>query len=325
MMTQLPSTTSTTRMAPFPFDRAWAIHEAASLACLLEASASKVGNVTPSHAFEDMAFSHFAASATAIGHTFQHLTSSPDHRPVESVGTMTLELVRAMMQACGTNTYLGTILLFAPLAHAAQQLQRNTSGEVDTALLQQAVAETLLTLTPADSADVYESIRIASAGGLGSQDQHDVQTSPAPTSLVEAMLQVASFDAVARQFTNGFGDVFHSLLPWLAEELSRGLYNPPISLDDIVCRLQLRWMSHEPDGLIWRKLGEDDARQVQFEAKRIWNVVQNCPASVPCSHIPEVLELDRLLREQGNRRNPGTTADLIAATLFVHLLTGSNA
>ena len=32
--------------------------------------------------------------------------------------------------------------------------------------------------------------------------------------------------------------------------------------------------------------------------------------------------LDRFLRSDGNRRNPGTTADLIAATLFVALRNG---
>jgi triphosphoribosyl-dephospho-CoA synthetase len=31
-------------------------------------------------------------------------------------------------------------------------------------------------------------------------------------------------------------------------------------------------------------------------------------------------ELDGFLRSEGHRRNPGTTADLIAATLFVKLL-----
>ncbi|MFN3193347.1 MAG: triphosphoribosyl-dephospho-CoA synthase [Aureliella sp.] len=311
-------------MAPFPFDRIWTIHEAASMACLLEASASKIGNVTPMHSFEDMAFSHFAASATAISQTLQHLTSAADPNPIASVGTMTLKSVQAMIKACGTNTYLGTILLFTPLAHAARQLRQNAANKIGAASLQQAVSEALSALTHADSADVYESIRIASAGGLGSSDQHDVETSPAPESLVEAMGHVASFDAVARQYTNGFADIFGSLLPWLNEELSRSSTRPEVTVNDAICRLQLRWMSHEPDGLIWRKLGKDAACEVQSEAKRIWEVVRDRPNSTPCSNIPEVIALDRSLREHGNQRNPGTTADLIAATLFVRLLMGSN-
>ena len=39
----------------------------AQLACLLEVSAEKPGNVTPTHSFEDMHYEDFLRSAVAIG------------------------------------------------------------------------------------------------------------------------------------------------------------------------------------------------------------------------------------------------------------------
>ncbi len=40
---------------------------AASLACMLEVSAEKVGNVTPSQRFADACFHDFVSSALALG------------------------------------------------------------------------------------------------------------------------------------------------------------------------------------------------------------------------------------------------------------------
>jgi triphosphoribosyl-dephospho-CoA synthase len=45
---------------------------AAQLACLLEASAPKPGNVSPGRNFSDLAYVDFLASAAAIGEPFLH-------------------------------------------------------------------------------------------------------------------------------------------------------------------------------------------------------------------------------------------------------------
>jgi triphosphoribosyl-dephospho-CoA synthetase len=48
-------------------DQRWSIGQCATLACLLEVTASKPGNVHRGCDFEDMTFLDFAVSATAIG------------------------------------------------------------------------------------------------------------------------------------------------------------------------------------------------------------------------------------------------------------------
>lgn len=291
-----------------PFDRQWSVADAITLACTLEAAAAKVGNVHPGHSFPQTHFGHFASSAIAIRACFES--------PAESVGQLVLRTVQATIDQVGSNTNLGMLLLFAPLAIAIEKSDRAVVDDV-----RRRVREVLSSLTSADAEAVYEAIRLANPGGLGERDEADVQSTTALTlGLREAMQQVASFDAVARQYTNGFADIFQRLLPWLATQLT--ISQTPV---EAIERLHLHWLAYEPDGLIIRKAGQTVAEQAQKLAKQAVQQLDNLPAKPtdfrsPIASLPAVVELDRFLRADGNRRNPGTTADLIAATLFVRLV-----
>lgn len=285
-----------------PLDQTWPIAQAVELACILEATAPKVGNVHPAARFADMHFGHFVTSAATIATVF---ADSP-HR---SVGELILSAIDATRRRVGCNTNLGTVLLLAPLAVAATQ-RTNTSPPPTTRQLATSTARVLQSLTSEDSRNVYSAIRLAQPGGLGEKTENDIHSEP-PDNLLDAMSQVAKQDAVARQYVNGFTDVFETLLPWLREELQR--CDDPLQA---IVRLQLRWLADQPDGLIVRKLGIEQARQVQLLAHITWQSLQ---ASNTLA-ISELDSLDRFLREKGNLRNPGTTADLIAATLFCQLI-----
>jgi triphosphoribosyl-dephospho-CoA synthase len=285
---------------PFPFDRSWNLPEAVALACQLEASAAKLGNVHPQASFADMSFAHFAAGAIVTGNCFQETHG-------KSVGELILDAVTATRQRIGCNTNLGTLLLFGPIAKAFE----NSSP------LKQALQAVLEQLTKQDSERVYAAIRVAHPGGLGQREKYDIDTA-SPPDLLAAMAEVRDFDAVARQYTNNFGDIFDYLLPWLDVELAR-----TADVLDAICRLQLRWLSHEPDGLIVRKLGKQAAMDVQARAVKTWKLVKQ--SSAPLHTRPEYLALDAALRDRtddgpGNPLNPGTTADLIAAALLIKLL-----
>jgi triphosphoribosyl-dephospho-CoA synthase len=282
----------------FPLDRKWPIPVAAELACTLEVSAFKAGNVHPHAAFDNMHFGHFVASSMAIRDVFANAAS-------ESVGRLVLDAVIATRTAAGCNTNLGTLLLLAPLAKAAA-----TDDKLD---LQDGVRRVLAELTQQDSELVYQAIRAAQPGGMGRRAEDDV-SGPAPDCLIAAMRCVSGVDAVARQYTNDYQDIFERLLPWLQAELESSF--GPL---EAISRLQLRCLAHEPDGLIARKLGNPAAREIQQLARELlpsWE-----PQDAPVAELKVVQDFDRYLRSDGHRRNPGTTADLIAATLFVQLLT----
>src|SRR6188472_2004114 len=85
---------------------------AAQLACLLEVSAPKPGNVSPGRHFDDLRYEDFLASALAIG--------EPLARAGEcSVGSTIRLAIEATAKLTRSNTNLGIVLLFAPLARAA--------------------------------------------------------------------------------------------------------------------------------------------------------------------------------------------------------------
>src|SRR5438309_7153481 len=85
---------------------------AAQLACLIEASAPKPGNVSPGRHFTDARYEDFLASAAAIGEPMAGAGSRP-------VGATVRLAVEATARWTSSNTNLGIVLLLAPLARAA--------------------------------------------------------------------------------------------------------------------------------------------------------------------------------------------------------------
>ena len=82
-----------------------------TLACMLEVSAPKPGNVHRGADFEDLTFYDFIQSAVAIGSVFER-------HQVLSLGQLVFAAVEATRSVVSTNTNLGLILLMAPLAKA---------------------------------------------------------------------------------------------------------------------------------------------------------------------------------------------------------------
>ena len=85
---------------------------AAQLACVLEVSAEKPGNITPSHDFHDTSYEDMLRSAIAVG---PELARAGDR----GVGETVLAVVEASRRVAPANTNLGIALLLAPLAKAA--------------------------------------------------------------------------------------------------------------------------------------------------------------------------------------------------------------
>jgi triphosphoribosyl-dephospho-CoA synthase len=164
-----------------------------------------------------------------------------------------------------------------------------------------------------DTRHVYEAIRISAAAGLGHVEKASVFDDPAPElTLVEAMRLASERDLVARQYCNDFADVFR-IAAWIEHGVERGW-----SREAAIVRGHIRQMANEPDSLIRRKLGPQVAEQAQAMAERVLD------AGLPGDDAYErgLADLDFWLRSDGHRRNPGTTADLIAAALFVLLREG---
>ena len=272
------------------------IAAAAQLACLLEVSAPKPGNVSPERHFHDTRYEDFLASAVAIGPALARAGERP-------LGATIRAAVEATARWTRSNTNLGIVLLLAPLARAAAG-----SGGSLRARLFAALAET----TVADAADAYVAIRRARPGGLGAASAEDVSAPPTVT-LREAMALAAERDAVAREYVTDFEITFEVGAPALAHARDRGL-----GWSDATVECFLALLAAVPDTHVARKLGGAEAERLSARAREV--VAAGGTAS------PEgraaLTAFDAELRDARNTRNPGTTADLTCAALFVVILEG---
>ncbi|HEX6049336.1 MAG TPA: triphosphoribosyl-dephospho-CoA synthase [Gemmatimonadaceae bacterium] len=281
------------------------IAAAAQLACLLEASAPKPGNVSRAAAFGDTSYEHFLASAAAIGTPLGRASTRP-------LGGTVLACIRETRRWVRTNTNLGMVLLFAPLARAAGRLAPTMAG-VGRAELRETLGDVLANTTVADARDVYAAIRLASPGGLGVADEQDIADEPTVT-LREAMQLAAERDDIAREYVSDFETTFETAAPTLDDALTAGL-----DWNDAVVETFLTVLAARPDTHIARRGGAALASSVSAQARAA--LAAGGVRTAGGRHA--ITELDAALRGgDGNLANPGTTADLTAAAIFVVLLGG---
>jgi triphosphoribosyl-dephospho-CoA synthase len=182
-------------------------------------------------------------------------------------------------------------------------------AEPDSGHRRRDLEQVLSRLNVDDARRAYEAIRLANPGGLGDTPKQDVREEPTVT-LLEAMRLAADRDLIARQYANGFADVFDFGVPAFLDAFDRFGCVEAAVIDS-----QLRWLAEYPDSLIARKNGPAVAEDVR---RRAGEVLRLGGIATPEGRRAGVA-LDRHLRSDGNRLNPGTTADLITACLFVAL------
>jgi triphosphoribosyl-dephospho-CoA synthase len=269
---------------------------AAEMACLLEVCAEKPGNVTRRKDFNDACFEDFVISAAAIGPAFRRAADA-------TVGEIILRAVRATRRLVGGNTNLGIVLLLAPLAKAA--------GLDHCDELRPAVSSVLRNLTVDDARLTYEAIRLASPAGMETVQQYDVQETDVNITLREAMGQARDRDALAREYVTDFEITFEvglTAFQWILEQGA--------GISEAVVQTFLSILAQVPDTLIARKKGIEAAREVSGRAGQ----VLKRGGIFSEKGQAEIKRLDLALRDKGHTLNPGTTADLTAAVLFVYLV-----
>ncbi|WJR65114.1 triphosphoribosyl-dephospho-CoA synthase [Neorhizobium sp. CSC1952] len=259
-------------------------------ACRAEIEALKPGNV---HRFADghrMTAGQFLESAEVSA----PLVSEPH----ASVGRRVLGAVAATRERVGTNTNLGILLLCAPLAKAAESISAHFRDDL---------RRTLDGMDADDARDVFAAIRLGNPGGLGSAEEQDVREEPT-VPLLEAMHMAAGRDMIARQYATGFSDIFAGGLTAWEQAAGRGEDGmwPTVFV-------YLHFLSSFPDSHIGRKHGTGLAEEVRKEAETIRRTVTE---ETDLTRREEVLlSFDKRLKDRDI--NPGTSADLTVATLFV--------
>ncbi|TWT81944.1 ATP:dephospho-CoA triphosphoribosyl transferase [Planctomycetes bacterium CA13] len=270
--------------------------DAARWACVMEATAPKVGNVHPGQSFCDLSYTDFIVAAWIAADKLQCANTDT---PFSCLVLQTIQETRLQTRS---NVNLGILLLIGPLAQVVRQ--HSVGSRIDWLT---EVPRLLARQTHQDALNIFESIRISSAGGLGEVDTMDVHNDPGDNrsetelDLIEAMDTAAGRDAIARQYSSGFSDFFNRVVPIVHQAIEK---QSDILMGIATAHIEL--LRSEPDTLIARKCGLEVACEVQRRARQLDTL------------SPEAVdEFDQFLRSDKNRLNPGTTADLIAAALFV--------
>ena len=267
----------------------------AQLALLLEvAGTPKPGNVDRRREYDDLRFEHFLAGAVGAGEGLRAAAAG------EAVGTAFERSVAGMSRQEGGNTQFGCLLNLVPLVGVA------ADGE-----LSSETARARCVSTTVDDAcgfyRAFEHVDVAVDDLPGESPLPDVRRGADATSelrertltLWDVMEASAPFDANASEWTSGFPRAFAAAEAILADE-------GPAT--DRAARAFLRLLAEEPDTLVTVQHGADVAADVQARAAAVGDDL-DAADSLAEAFVAEGI-------------NPGTTADITAAALFIALERG---
>jgi len=298
------------------------------LAILLEVNAPKPGNIHKNANFHKTNYEHFLASAVAIAPSLKiaaakgiQLAEEKIHPNQTGIGNIIKNATKRISHwQHGGNTLLGTTILLTPIATAAGKTLKQNNEKLDLEKLRKNIKIITTNTTPEDAVAVYEAIEIAKPGGLNKTTRFDA-TNPLSkkeilkthTTLYDIFKISAKYDSIANEWINNYPITFNIGYETLRKELKA-----KNNLNHAIIQTFLEILAQTPDTLIARKNGIEKAKQISQQAKHILelgglNTKQGKKA---------ITKLDHTLRDKKNKLNPGTTADLITATLALHVLKG---
>ncbi|HEC57717.1 MAG TPA: triphosphoribosyl-dephospho-CoA synthase [Candidatus Syntrophoarchaeum butanivorans] len=266
--------------------------QAGQLAMLLEVSASpKPGNVDRCHDYPDTRYEDFLASSVAVYPVLMRAASSRAR-----IGRLIFEAVSASKTwHKGGNTHFGAFTLLIPLIigggeqKAAHDAVKSTGWE-----------------------DAIEFYRAAQIAGVRVKPVEDLDLTDPESfdrikrerlSLYEIFSISASYDLISNEWVNGFPRSFR-YAEILRDDVRR------LGLNDGIVMTFLRILSESPDTFVAMKFGADVAREVSERARVLTRDFD----------LDKIKSFDEELIER--RINPGSSADIIIASLFIALVRG---
>lgn len=262
------------------------------LALLLEVNGTpKPGNVDRHHEYPELRFEHFLAGAVGA---YDGLVTAANGG---ALGAAFEEAVGGMGQQTGGNTQFGALLLVVPMVRTA------AAGDLSPGALMKLVEHT----TVEDAANFYRAfdhVAVAVDDPPDGYNDLDVQRGSEAIdaietrglTLYEIMELSAPVDGVAREWTTGFERSF---------DAGKRLLETEGSVSDRTARIFLELLADEPDTFIVKTHDAATAK----EATRRAGLARDGEID------PTDLAAEFIEREI----NPGTTADIVAAGLFVAL------
>ena len=223
-----------------------------------------------------------------------------------SLGKRILESVNVTRLQVNVNTNLGIILLCAPVIQSYIDF-----NNLD---LREGIKKTLSTTSIKDTHDLCAAINISSPGGLGDSDMYDTASYP-NASIKQIMDYSQEYDRISYQYSHNFSDIFDFIIPKL--EFLNQRYE---SLDISLSLLFIEILAKIPDSHISRKFGDKIAKKTSNNAHDLLKILDR---EYDPDYLAKALNnLDYEYKKKGI--NPGTTADLLVASLMIYKISGNN-
>ncbi len=276
------------------------ISQCAVAAMLIELSSGpKPGNVDRCHDFEDITFQHFLVSAISAYPAFRKAAASEGR-----IGQLLLDAVMSWrFWKVPGNTHFGSLVLMIPLIIAAGRC----GEKID--LLEEELTKTLRETNVDDALNFYAAfelagVRVADVSKFSLRDPAWREKLKSQEKILLDLMNLSrGHDLIAREWSSGYKKSFQ-----IADRLAEKVKS--LGLAEGVVRTYLEALSEEPDSLVLTKFGEKKAKEVSFRAK----------LALEDETLTSAIKLDRELLDEDV--NPGSTADLIAASLLICLLRG---
>jgi triphosphoribosyl-dephospho-CoA synthase len=266
-------------------------------ACKLDVFSIKPGNVFHGYPAYGMTHKDFLQSSMACSDIICEQNMD--------IGEKILECVKSSMDVVGCNTNLGIILLCVPIVEALYMDKNHIFNQSN-------LKKVISNINEDQTKKIYKAINVANAGGMGLKDEFDLNNNKSKGfTILEAMNFASSYDYIAEEYSNNFNNIINTIsVNW------RKYFKQMGSGENATTATFLNLISSNPDSLIARKYGLDKAKAVSEGFKAISN--QYCASKNPNNLNNQLLLLDSELKIQG--LNPGTTADVVVASIFLNRL-----
>jgi len=265
----------------------------ARIACILELTTEKPGNVTPKHDFIDTKFENFIYGSIFIGNYVENAFMDGKKRDFK-IGKRIFQFVNELKFYNKKNTHFGIALLFIPVATACgMQENKNFNNLRDT------IDYVMKNTTVDDAIYFHKSIKIGNVR-VGAIDKNKIDIlsenfakfAKRENINLYHLMKISENDLIARELTTKMEISFNHCL----KEISR----------EEILSLYMLLLSKFPDSLIEKKYGKKEALKVSRMAKKVVN------KEMDIKELRNYLYMKNL--------NPGTIADITANIIFLCLL-----
>jgi len=314
-------------------DIVWKIVGLGQLSLLLEASSPKPGNVNRIARFSDMDYRNFLTSASLLSRGLYESATrgvalAKGDRDSSKIGLGELIHICVMDSLTGLNhrnTILGSILLYVPLT-VAMAASLTDESKFSIQRIHQYIQTITDHSTVEDATNLYKAFQLTGPGGRMIKEdpewsnlhrRYDFDNPKAVEHLIEDKVTLSDLfqmssqvDEISNEWSNGFQRTLGEVLPYLT--------NVTTKLEDLeegIVRTFVWLLAQRPDGLIVKKAGRDRAEEIQSLAK---TTMDNWAEKNGSENL--IVSFDKILREEGNLLNPGTTADIVSVATFCRLV-----